>query len=467
MSSRQYKNLALNSMVFTIANLGSKIISFIMVPLYTYVLTTEEYGTVDLMTTFNSLLIPILFLCVSDAILRYCMDKRYNSKEILSNAIYIYILGTIFIMFLIPIIGIIYPNIKIYGFYLGVLFLTNGVMQACNQYLRASNHLKVFALNGIVYTFVFASLNILFLVWFKFGVYGYLLSMIFANISCIVLAVLSSKIWQTLSFKIYPKTLKIMLKYSIPLIPNALMWWIMDASDKLIITYYLGIGSTGLYAIAKKLPTLIDTFHSIFNQAWQISAIQENDSSNVKEFTSNVYKIYFSFLILITGGLLTIARPFTEFVLSDSYRITWLYIPILLLAVGSSCLSGFLSANLIAAEQTTQIFKTTIIGAVVNTILNFVLIPTFGLNGASIATFIGFLVVMLIRESLLRNQDKLEISFNRFYIVIIFTIQIIVYYLFPLKISFIILTILEILLLIIFWNTISIFIKPILKKIHR
>lgn len=467
MSNNQYKNLITNSFVFTIANLGSKIISFIMVPLYTYVLSKEEYGTVDLMTTFNSLLIPIVFLCASDAVLRYCMDKRYNSREVLSNSLLIYVWGTGLLCLIIPILGRIYSDIAPYSICLGMLFLSNGLMQVSNQYLRASGHIKVFAINGIIYTFAFALLNILFLVKLKFGINGYLYSMILSNVICVIVAVFCSRIWDVITFRIYPKTLKIMLKYSVPLIPNALMWWIMDASDKLIITYYLGVGATGVFAIAKKLPTLIDTFHSIFNQAWQISAIQENDSSNVKEFTSNVYKIYFTCMLLVVGGLLTIARPFVIYILSDSYENTWLYIPFLLLAVGCSCLSGFLSANLIAAEQTSQIFKTTVIGAVINTILNFLLIPTLGLNGGAIATFLGFLVVLKIRENLLIKQKKLEITFNRILLITIIGVQMVVYYVFPFRYAFVILCILEVVLIILIRKIIWQFVQPIVNKLSK
>lgn len=467
MSNKQYKNLITNSLVFTIANLGSKVISFIMVPLYTYVLRKEEYGTVDLMTTFNSLLIPILFLCASDAVLRYCMDKRYNSREVLSNSLFIYIWGTGLLCLIIPILGKVYPDIAPYSICLGILFLSNGLMQVSNQYLRASGHIKAFAVNGIIYTFAFASLNILFLVKLRFGINGYLYSMIVSNMICVLVAALCSRIWHVITFRIYTKTLKVMLKYSVPLIPNALMWWVMDASDKLIITYYLGVGATGVFAIAKKLPTLIDTFHSIFNQAWQISAIQENDSSNVKEFTSNVYRIYFTCMVLVVGGLLTIARPFVTYILSDSYESTWLYIPFLLLAVGCSSLSGFLSANLIAAEQTAQIFKTTVIGAVINTILNFLLIPTLGLNGGAIATFLGFLVVLKIRENLLIKQEKLGITFNRILLITIIGIQIIVYYAFTFPCAFAILCVLEVVLIILVRKTIWQFIQLIVNKLFK
>lgn len=467
MSNKQYKKLVTNSLVFTIANLGSKVISFIMVPLYTYVLTKEEYGTVDLMTTFNSLLIPVLFLCASDAVLRYCMDKRYNSKEVLSNSFFIYILGIGSLCLIVPVLGKLYPDIAPYGVCLGMLLFSNGLMQVSNQYLRSTGHIKAFAANGIIYTFVFASLNILFLVKLRLGINGYLYSMIASNMICVLVAALCSRMWKSITLKLYPKTLKVMLKYSIPLIPNALMWWIMDASDKLIITFYLGVGATGVFAIAKKLPTLIDTFHSIFNQAWQISAIQENDSSNVKEFTSNVYKVYFTCMILVVGGLLTVARPFSQYLLSDAYANTWLYIPFLLLAVGCSCLSGFLSANLIAAEQTTQIFKTTVIGAVVNTVLNFILIPTLGLNGGAIATFLGFTVVLIIRENLLIKQEKLMVTFNRILLITIIGVQIAVYYMLPFLYALIILFTLEVVMIILVRKTIWQFIKPIVNKLCK
>ena len=188
-----------------------------------------------------------------------------------------------------------------------------------------------------------------------------------------------------------------MITYSLPLIPNSLMWWVMDASDKFIITYFLGVNANGIYAISKKLPTIIDTFHSIFNQAWQISAIEEADSANSVEFTSNVYKIYTYLLFLIVSGLLVVSRIVVEYLLSSSYYESWKYIPFLLLSVSFSSLSGFLSANFIANEKTSIIFKTTLYGAVVNTILNFILIPFIGINGAAIATMASYYMVLIIR----------------------------------------------------------------------
>lgn len=467
MSRNPYKNLINNSIAFTIANLGSKVISIIMVPLYTYVLSTEEYGTVDIITTLNSLFLPIIFLSTSDAILRYAMDKRYEKKQVLSSALCIYLVGIGILFAVLPIVAWKEPALKKYILLFGVLFICNGIMQALNQFLRASDHIKAFAANGVIYTFTFAGLNILFLVKMHLGIYGYLYSMIMADIICIIYAIKISQVWKFLSFSISKRMTKIMLNYSIPLIPNALMWWIMDASDKFVITYFLGVGANGLYAISKKLPTLIDTFHSIFNQAWQISAIQENDDPNSKEFTSKVYKIYFVFLFLVVSILLIVARPLIVYVLSDNYLKTWIYIPFLLISVAFSSLSGFLSSKLIASEQTRLIFKTTIIGAIVNTGCNFLFIPVIGINGAGLATLIGFAIVMFIREYLLRKTGRLDITFPRMWLFIIIGIQIVVYYCCPLWISVGIMGIIFALLLYIERQVVSPFINLITVKLLR
>lgn len=464
MSNSPYKNLVNNSITFTIANLGSKVLSFIMVPLYTYVLSTDEYGTVDIMTTLNSLLLPLVFLCTSDAVLRYALDTRYDKKKVLSTAFFIYIGGTLVLCICLPLIRYFYPEISQYLLAFILLFICNGIMQVLNQFLRASDHVKAFAVNGVIYTFVFAGLNIVFLVKLHLGVFGYLYSIILADSVCIIFASIVCRVWRYIEFKTSKEMAKIMLKYSIPLIPNALMWWIMDASDKFVITYFLGIGANGLYAVSKKIPTLIDTFHSIFNQAWQISAIQENETPNSKNFTSKVYRIYFALLFLIVSFLMVIVKPLVIYILSEAYEPTWRYIPFLLVSVAISSLSGFLSSKLIASEQTNQIFKTTVIGAIVNTILNFILIPILGINGAALATLIGFAAVLFIRERFLKKHDKIEIQFNRFFIFGIIGAQILAYYILSLWMSVVVMLVFFISLLVSMRKTIIGFIKLIVCK---
>lgn len=426
---RAYKNLLTNSFIFTLANFGTKLITFLMVPLYTYVLNPEAYGTIDIVTTTSSLVIPIIFVCISDAVMRYTMSEKYTKEDVLSNAIRIYLHGLCLACLIVLIIEQILSIGKYRWFFIGVL-ASNGLLTIFNQFLRSINKVKEFAINGVLYTITFVSGNIIFLLGIKWGVSGYLCSMIVANIICILYAVAIGKIWRYIIKRPSKEVLKIMLKYSIPLIPNSLMWWIMDASDKFIIVSFLGVNANGIYAIAKKLPTIIDTFHGIFNQAWQISAIQENDSDNATEFTSSLYKVYTILLFGVVSILMIVARPMVKYLLASEYSESWKYIPLLLISVAFSSLSGFLSANFIANEKTGIIFQTTVYGAVVNIILNIVFIPIIGINGAALATAISFFAVLVIREKKITTQGNLFIQFKRKSLYIIIALEFVVFYVF-------------------------------------
>jgi len=457
-----YKKLATNSLAFLISNFGTKIITLVMVPLYTYILSTEEYGTIDLLTTINSLTIPIVFLCISDAVLRFTMDRSEEKKLTLFNGLIIWVIGTLILSALLPIAKFIWPESSNYLLLLGFLISSNCLLQITNQFLRSCDHTKEFAANGIIYTFAFASLNCLFLIAFKWAISGYLLSMIIANTICIVFSLLISKPWSFGKPYIEKSLIKRMLLYSLPLIPNALMWWVMDASDKFIISFYLGVSANGLYAVAKKIPTLIDSFHSIFNQAWQVSAIEEKD--NKSSFTSIMYNTYYVLLFLVVSLLLSLSRPIITYVLGTSYKETWQYVPLLLVSVAFSSLSGFLSSIFIADKKPKIIFYTTITGAIINTALNFSLIPFFGINGAAFATAVGFGVVLIIREKILSKDNRIEINVNKLFLYASLSIQIIFYYCLEVWTATLLSFAIFIILMILYSKYIVLFAKKVFKK---
>ena len=192
---KQYKNLVTNSIVFTIANFGSKVITFLMVPLYTYLLTPKDYGTIDLVTTISGLLIPLIFLCVSDAVLRYTMSNKYSNKDVLSISLKIYIAGLALFGIVLFIISL-FKDINSYKFYLFCIVATNGLLLIFNQFLRGIGKVKEFAINGTLYTLMFVLSNFILLVILKVGKSGYFLSLILANIICILYAVLISKAYK-------------------------------------------------------------------------------------------------------------------------------------------------------------------------------------------------------------------------------------------------------------------------------
>lgn len=432
MTDSKYKKLINNSLIFTVGNFGSKLLVFLMVPFYTYYLTTNQYGTVDLITTTVSLTMPLVLLNVYDAVLRFIMDKEYSKEQVLSNSIAIFSISIVSTSLIY--LGILFFHVKnselIFLFFL--IVLAQGLQSLISQYARGSGKVKLYAVNGMLLAFFLAIFNIIFLVYFKLEIEGYLFSIILSNIVSIVHLVLAMKIKDSISLKHINKDIIIeMLKYSLPLIPNSVMWWLMNTASKYFVLFFIGTTANGLLAVASKIPGIVSLVNSIFFQAWQLSAIEEYESNNKSEFYSLVFD-YFSFIMFLTVGLLVMVLQPIMNIMSSSYYIAWKIVPFLLISVIYSSFSSFLGTNYIAAKETNGIFYTTIVGAVVNVVINLLTIPFLGVNSVGIGNAISFIVMFYMRYKDTKKFVNIIIDWKKFSInqliilveiIVIFVIQ--------------------------------------------
>ena len=372
-------------------------ISIILVPLYTYYLTTSEYGTVDLITTTTSLLLPIISLSIFDAVLRFTMDKNQPTDSVLTNAIMVTTIGALIAILSYPILS----YLNVFGdliIFMYVILILQAFQSLSAQFIRAIGKVKVFAFNGIVMTIVTGVMNITLLVYLNMGVKGYLLATVLSNLVSILYLTIVGKTYKYINFKRLDKVLaKQMMFYCIPLIPNALMWWVMNASSRYFILFFVGASANGLFAVANKIPSLLSILNQIFSQAWQLSAIEEYDSKDKSKFYSEVFNYFSMFMFLGTSAILLVIKVAMEFAVSPEFYTSWKYIPYLLLGVVFSSFSSFLGTNYIAAKKTSGVFRTSIIGGIVNVIANIIFVPWIGTNGAGLSTMISFFVIWVIR----------------------------------------------------------------------
>lgn len=393
----KYKKLLNNSVIFAVGSLGSKLIAILLVPLYTYALSTSQYGTVDLITTTVNMLLPIVSLSVFDAVLRFAIDKNEDSRIILSNAFLITVVGAM-IMFLIFLILPIFKVKNVNIWFIFVLLISQAAQSMFSEFARASNHIRVFAFNGILGALITAIFNILFLFILKLGILGYLLSLILSAVGSIIYLFCRLRIFYIINLKyIDLLTIKRLLVYSIPLIPNALAWWATNASNRFFILYFVGVSANGLFAVANKIPSLLNMLNSIFFQSWQLSAIEEYDSIDKSNFYTKVFYHYSQLMFIGGSGLLLVLKPFMSVFVSNSFFNSWMLIPLLTLSVIYSCFSSFLGTNYIAAKKTFGIMLTTILGAILNIVFCLIFIPLIGPNGAGLASAISFFVIWIYR----------------------------------------------------------------------
>lgn len=411
---QRYKKLFTDTGLFAISNFGSKILTFLLLPVYTSVLSTEEYGSADIVITTINLLYPILTVSIFDATLRYTLDKKYDKRSVFCItfvftclAIFCFLLATPFFLGR----GTLFGN---YGWCVFGLFASTCFQMSLSYYIKGCGQTKIFAVQGILYTLVCLSTNIVLLVYLRSGLTGYFLSMIIAGaISSIYMLLASKCYWDFIPFNFDKKICKEMLKYSIPMIPTTIAWWINASADKYMILGLIGVGANGLYGVAHKIPTVFSTFSNLFSQAWRISAISSFDDEDKQVYYEKVYRIYS--LICIYGCVCIIfaSELLAKLLFKSDYYMAWTFVPPLLLAALFEAYAGFFASIYAAAKRTTFLSVSTGIGAVLNIYLNYVFIKQLGALGAPIATMASFVIVWLIRLKVMQSFMPIKINISQ------------------------------------------------------
>lgn len=400
MNENKYKTLVNNSIILAIGNFGSKLINFFMISLYTIYMTTEEYGKGDIILTTVYLLVPVVTLSVFDGVLRYVIDDQEHKETLFFNALVIVLIGNILsvIVFLLAIKLFSFDNQIEYKYFFFLLFIQS-LQNLFSQYVKAINKLKPYAINGILVsigTFIF---GLYFLKYLQLHLAGYIYSMFLANLFSLCYLVYHMDFHMIVKNAVFDKEKsKEMIRYSIPLIPNTIMWWVSTAAGRYVLAYYYDYQLTGIYAAANKIPSLLFVVTSIFMQAWQLSAIDAYGTKEEQPFFKNVYRDFVGVISIVTSVILLCVQLLTSIMLSNEFAQAWKYIPILLLANLFSSTASFIATNYIISKKTSAIIRTSVFSALLTLVFSFILVPKYGGNGASVASLVGFLFMHIARS---------------------------------------------------------------------
>lgn len=440
-----------NTKLFAIGNLSTKFISFFLVPLYTYCLSTYEYGIIDLLFTISSMLVPVFTLNISESVYRFSLDENNNDNKINCISLLIVFFCIIFSLITIPCMYV-FPKYSNYVIYFYLLLNSLSIFTIFSANLKGKEKILQYNIGNIINSVCIILLNVILLKIFNMGIKGYFLSFIISYIvgSIYCFAVSGFKFNNACLDK---QLLKEMLKYSIILIPNTFLWWVIDSSDRIMINYFNGAKINGLYAIAYKIPALLYAVTGIFNQAWVFSAIKEKDSTNNSEYANKVFKTLLNLIGLISITILVFIKPFFKIYLSPNYFSAWKYVPFLLIGSMVLTLSNFISASYNTFKDGKGIIKSSFFGAIINIMLNFIFIPFIGPIGAAFATCLSYILVFIYRLFDTQKYLKIELKKSYFIPLIILIIISIILYL-NIKYSSIVLIIIYIFTLFLYRSTI-------------
>ena len=398
MASRE-KKLAQNTLFLMVGKICTQCVSFFMLPLYTSVLSTADYGTADLIITYISLFSPLISLQFEQGLFRNLLDCR-NEKRRQKN-----IFSSVIVSNLFQIIGfsIVCIFIQIYSknkllLYLYVLIVLQIIQGTLLQFARGIDKTLIYTIASFIYAFIHVGANVILVGIIKVGLPGLLISMVIAGVISIIYLIIRLKIWKYLNIKYFDKNeIKSLAKYSIPLIPNQLAWWIINASDRTIVSLFLGTGANGVYSVANKFSSIYITFYNYFNMSWTESvSICINDLDR-DEYIERMNNVFFNLLVTLCTGIIA-CMPFVfPILINNKFKEAYNHIPILMMAVFFQALQGLYSAVYVALKKTKEIAKTSIFSAIINIGVNIILIRYIGLYAAAISTLVAFLSMCVYR----------------------------------------------------------------------
>ena len=411
----KYAYLIKNVGLFALNGFIPKILSFILIPIYTGYLSTQDYGTSDLITTTVQLLIPIFTLDIQDAVIRFAMDKQCDRRQVFSVAIRIIAIGSLLVTGGAAIASLLnIPGVEdMYLLFLVIMYISSALQNSVSLFCRGIDKVHVVVVSSLIHSVITLSANILFLVVFEWGLVGYLIANSIGAVLALVYCFFAAKLYRFITWKV-PKALsREMIAFSFPLIFSVVAWWINNASDRYILSAFATVAASGVYAIAYKIPNLLTIFQNIFTQAWSISAIKEFDKDDSDGFIGNMYTMMNFGMVVVCSLIMIVNIPVARILYAKEFFQAWHYVPPLLISVVFNAMALFIGSIFTAVKDTKTLSYSTIIGAVVNTGFNFAFIPFFGAYGAAIATLIGYAATLLMRHIILRKHIHIRVRLTR------------------------------------------------------
>jgi len=411
MPEGKYKRLISHTAILAAGTFTSKLLVFLLMPLYTALLSTEEFGIADIVTQTANLIIPLASVGICEGLFRFALESNGDIKDerrTFTSALFVILLGSALTFGAVQILRI-YDVLESYVFLVAAYVICANLHSVVASFIRAIGKTALFAAQGIANTVLTIGFNIVFLVAFDMGATGYVASVVAADLCTTLVLFFVARLYKYIRIRtVYKECLSRMLKFSIPYIPTTMMWLITSVSDRYIVTAYCGTAENGLYAAAYKLPTLLTLVCGVFIEAWQFSVVKDADEDERTNFFSNVYKNYMGIIFMGASVIIAGSKILTRLLLADSYYQSWEYVPVLVIATTFSALVSFLGSVYFLEKKSVMSMLTSMAGALVNVVLNFVLIPERGAMGAAVATVISYVAVFAIRA----YDTRFYVKFN-------------------------------------------------------
>lgn len=424
------KRLIKNTGIIAIGNMSTKLVSFLLLPLYTTLLSTQEYGTFDYILSIATFSVPFVSLLMDESIFRFLIDCKNETekKKVISTSVLVVGTGiSLFTIIGIPVLNSMNCNYTYYAIAYILISVMSGMLSAL---LRGIGRTYQFSIFNFVMGSLQIFLNVFFIAILHLGLLGMLLASILAQFFVSLIFIIKIKLWKFIDLSLIDSKLaKDMIVYSLPLIPNKISWTIINVSDRIIIMNILGSSASGIYAASYKFPNLMDTIYGFFYQSWKESSARVMGDESQDRFYNSVYYYLKNFMYSIVIGMIAFMPVVFKFMINGSYYEAIKYVPILLIATYFANISGFYGGIFTAYKDTKIMGTTTIVAALINLIVNVLFISMIGIYAAAMSTLVANFVVYLYRKFKVKKYITLQENiYNKILAIIITSAILLMFY---------------------------------------
>lgn len=412
------KELLKNTFILGIGYAVPALVSFLILPLYTAFLTKTEYGTYDLITILLSLIMPTITLQVKSSVFRFLIESRDDKaerKQYISTS-YLFTAG-ISVLSLLLLFAVL-PGIHAFTKFLICVYIFQEVLiDLSKQTARGLGLLNKYIFSITINSVLLLVFSYMLLSGMRKGLNGVLIALNIALIIANVYIFAALGLKKYISFHNFSYVhLKKMLAFSAPMVPNSISLWIVRLSDRLVVTVFMGLEANAVYSVANKIPSLLSQIVGVFNLSWQENASLAVNDKDAAKYFSEINQRTIDFL-LGTASMLIALIPFLfKILVKGAYEDAYNQMPILICGIFFASLSSCYGSIYIALKKTKFIGVTSLIGAVLNLVINILFINRIGLYAASLSTVISYCIIYFSRVIQLKKYISISLNWRRIFL---------------------------------------------------
>lgn len=417
----KFKLFIENFLVYGLGGIMSKIIPLIMVPIVTRLMpTTDYFGLSDLSNTVVQFASSIAVMGMYDAMYRMFFEKdEVEYKKTICSTALVFTFATSIIVFLLLLL--FKQQIAYYFFsdtkYAYIVYIsaiaslvgaTNSIISAPT---RMQNKRKVFLVTNTLSPLISYGISIPMLISGYYTIALPLAAVISGVTMEIAFGIMNKEWFDPRRFDF--SLLKSLLKIAIPLLPNFLIYWVFNSCDKLMITNMIGIGAAGIYSVGSKLGHCSQLIYTAFAGGWQYFAFSTMKEDDQVKSNSLVFEYLGIISFIATSFICALSYPLFKILFTEQYLSGFIIAPYLFLAPLLQMLFQVAANQFLVVKKTWPNMLILSAGAIANIAINYFMIPVLGIEGASLATLMGYAISDIICVIVLCKMNLMILE-NRF-----------------------------------------------------